>query len=68
MKVEVLEYEGCFSISISPETMAEAARLVRFGLNATKEVRSVDTIAYSDGTFSSHVVFGKRRNPLSGVR
>lgn len=68
MKVELREHEGCFEVFLEPEDMKDAALLVRFGLNATKEVRSVDTTANRDGSFHSYIVIGKCRNASGSVR
>ena len=71
MKVELHEHDNSFGISLTPETIEEAAQLVRLSLNATKEVRSIDTSVYRapDSTpFESWIVLGKRRNSRNGVR
>lgn len=68
MKIQITEHEGCFGLDITPESMAEAALLTRLALNATKEVRSLDTTAAGSGDFNTWIVFGKRRRPTSSVR
>jgi hypothetical protein len=61
MKATLVEEAGCFGINFLPETMADAALLVRFGTNATNEIRSLATCANGDGTFNTFIVFGKHR-------
>jgi hypothetical protein len=40
MKATISEFEGCFEINLEAEDIKDAAALVRFGLNSTKELRS----------------------------
>ena len=68
MKVTMHSSDGRFDIQLEPETIAEAAQLVRFSLNATKRLRLVDTTAYADGTFSSWISIGARKNQTGGVK
>ena len=67
MKVNVNEHGGCFSINLEPETIAEAALLIRLGINGTKEVRSLSAYASGDNTISACVVIGKHKKPSSQV-
>ena len=67
MKIQFTEHEGCFEISLTAETMQEAAGLVRFGMNRTNEIRSAGADVYKDGTFGSNVVFGKSKKANSNV-
>lgn len=41
MKATVTEYQGCFSIDLKAETLAEAATLVRMGVDARKKVQGI---------------------------
>jgi len=68
MKVTMIEHEGCFSFEMTAETMQEAALLVRFGTNATTEIRSTAAMACKDGSFSGYCMIGKRKNANSYVR
>jgi hypothetical protein len=68
MKIEVIEYDGSFSIDMKPETVAEAAILVRLSLNATKELRSSSTDACRSGEIITSVVLGKKVNSNSIIR
>jgi len=61
MKFELIEEEGCFAINMTAETMAEAAQLVRFGMNSTQELRSMGASARTDGEFQGWTVFAKHR-------
>lgn len=69
MKAEVDEYDGCFSIILEAETLAEAAIVVRMGINATKELRCVDALATRNGDNPIYVaiVIGKRKQSESGI-
>lgn len=67
MKISFNEYGGCFEVAMTAETVQEAALLARFGINGTKEVRSIGAHAFLDGTFTAHVVIGKRRNHQSAI-
>lgn len=66
MKVELHEYSGCFSISLVAETVEEAAKLVRMGMNSTKDLRYLRTYAYDTGV-SADVVLGKSKRADSSV-
>lgn len=66
MKITLNEYEGCFCFDLEAETLNDAALLVRFGRNATKEVRSAATSvgeANRDGNFpvTAYATIGKRK-------
>jgi hypothetical protein len=67
MKATLQEHDGCFSIEFEAESLADAALLVRFGVNRTKEVRHAGTDAHGDGTVTASVVFGKHRRFNSSV-
>jgi len=68
MKVELNEYDGCFKIALTAETVADAATLARMSANRTTELRSCGANAYKDGTFCGHVVIGKRKNNTSTIK
>lgn len=67
MKVEFAENAGCYSASLEAETVAEAAALVRMGLNSTRELRSCGTNVYQDGPVVSYIVVGKSKKADSRV-
>lgn len=67
MKAKLDEYEGCFSVTLEPETMEEMARLVRFGMNRTSDLRSASVQAYSDGTVYGRITIGKSKRSNSLV-
>lgn len=67
MKVELNEYGTCFEIALTPETLEDAAKLIRLGINGTREVRNVFAFASSDKTISGGVTIGKRKKPASKV-
>jgi hypothetical protein len=61
MKVELREYDGQFQFRLSAEDVAEAALLVRLGLNSTKQVEKIYTVAAEKEVFS-WVSVGKKKN------
>ena len=61
MKVNAVEFEGCYSLELIAETIEDAAFLVRMGMDSTRELRSVGTNVYKDNTVRGHVVVGKRK-------
>lgn len=67
MKVDLVENEGCFGITLTAENPVEMARLVRFGMNRTDKLNSASTDAYPDGRFVSHLVFAKHKRADSSV-
>lgn len=68
MKADLIEHEGCFEISLTPENMEEQASIVRMGMNAKKEVRSFSASVYKDLHVSGYVVLGKRKDANSYIR
>ena len=67
MKVNVEEYDGCFSIDFEPETISDTVMLVRMKLNGIKEVRNITAYAWKDGTITGSVVIGKRKQVRSNL-
>lgn len=67
MKITLQEFGGCFSVRCVAETLPDANVLVRMGMNATKDVRSVTAYANDDGTFSASIVLGKHRKANSYI-
>ena len=67
MKVEFSEHDGCFSIELMAETMEEAAKLVRFGMNRKAEVQHCTTNVNSSGSFEAGIVFGKSKRANNDV-
>jgi len=65
MKVIVQEHDGCFGIDLEAENPIESALLVRFGADATSEVRHLSAYADKDGKFSFSLVFGKNKRASS---
>ncbi len=53
MKAEINEYDGCYAIDLTAETVEDAAKLVRLGMNTTKELRSLESYVSQSGTFFS---------------
>lgn len=66
MLVNMQEFGGCFDVELTAETVEEAALLVRFGLNRTKEVRSAEAYATS-GQITGSIVLGKRKEAKSRI-
>ena len=67
MTIELTEHEGCFGITMVAENMQDAATLVRFGMNAVREIRSHSATANEDGSFSAHLVLGKHKRASSYI-
>ena len=61
MKIQMIENAGCFCFHMIAESMEDAAKLVRFGTNVTREVRSTSAFASKDGTFMGSCVLGKHK-------
>ena len=68
MKASLLESDHGFSLSLVAENMEDAAKLVRMGVNATKELKLLDTAAYKDGSIASYITVGKSKKPTSSVK
>jgi hypothetical protein len=69
MKITLTEFERCFSFDMEAETLAEAAMLVRFGMNRTDEIRSGDTLVNKHPIidFTASLVIGKSRRASNVV-
>lgn len=68
MKAVLIEYDGCFSLELTAETPQESISLVRFGINKTKEVRSIWVNAKRGSDhMEAHIVLGKRRKVSSSI-
>jgi len=61
MKITLTEHDGCFNLDFEAENLADAALLVRFGMNRTKEVQNGHTVANANGTITGYVNFGKNK-------
>jgi len=68
MKVKMHDNDDRFSFELEAETIAEAAMLVRFGLNATKELKNTYTTVYRDGTFQTWIAIGKKKQSCGSVK
>ncbi len=67
MKCKLIEHENMFEVAFEPETMEEAATLVRFGMNHTRELLRGGTAVYSDKTFHAYVQIGKAKRSAAQV-
>lgn len=68
MKIEVMEYDNAFQISLTAEDSKEAALLVRMGMNAKTEASYSDTNVYKDGTFMHSSRFPKFKRSSSTIK
>ena len=60
MKATLKEFEGCFALELGAENMAEAALLVRMGMNHT-QIRVSNANVCNGGQFEFSIVLGKSR-------
>jgi len=67
VKCEVTEYPGFFGVELTPETIEEAAVLIRLGMNATRELRYVGAAARSDKTIDASITIGKAKRGASAI-
>jgi hypothetical protein len=67
MKIDLIEYNGCFSLDLIPETVGDAARILRLAKNGIKEVRGINAHALKSDEILCSVVIGKRRRPDSKI-
>lgn len=67
MKIEVHEFDHCFCFELAAETLEEAALLVRFGINATTELRGSNAWAGAKGPIGVSIDIGKRKASTSTV-
>lgn len=68
VKVTLMEHKECFSIVMDPESVKDAAVLVRLKMNGTKEIRGLYAECYGDGSISGSVVIGKRKQNIFSVK
>lgn len=67
MKILMSEHPGCFALDFEAETMAEAALLVRFGMNRTSQITSHGVAVAHDGSFAGHLVFAKSKRAANVI-
>ena len=67
MKVNVYEFYGCFSFDLFPDSVEDAAMLVRMKLNGTKELRGIHVDCGKDSIMRGSVVIGKRKEVKSSL-
>jgi hypothetical protein len=67
MKITIEEYDGCFSINLQPETLKDAAKIIRLQKNHVKEVSSISSVCRKDLAIYCSVVIGKRKVPMSEI-
>jgi hypothetical protein len=67
MKIELHEYEGCFSFDLTAESVADAALIARLAVNATKDVRGCSAHASEDGEFTGAFTVGKRKESTGSI-
>lgn len=67
MKVNLDEFDNVFFFEFFPETKDDVVKLVRFGMNATKERIFIDTYVDKDLSVLTHVSISKRKSPFSVI-
>lgn len=67
MKISAHEYDGSFSISMTADTVEEAAFLVRMGMNRTNAISYCESSANKDGTFTGIMSVKKRARSNSVI-
>lgn len=67
MKAKLIEHSSCFEILLNPETMEEAAQVIRFGINGKKELVRFSADAHRDFSISGYLLVGKRSRESSAV-
>jgi len=67
MKIELYEFDDCFDISLEAETVEEAARIIRMGMNSKKDLNYVIASAFDDQTIFGSISIGKRKRGHSEV-
>ena len=67
MKTTFTEYNGCFGVDLSAETIDEAALLTRFAINRTTEIRIASGFVSQSGEFNVSIVLGKRKQPTGEI-
>lgn len=68
MKIDLVEHGGCFSFNMTPETLADAALLMRLKMNTTNKVRASYACAHADGTIDGALVLAKTRRTRNEIR
>jgi len=66
MKTKLDEYSETFFLELLPESQEDEHILVRFGLNATKELKFASVIVMEDDTVAQICIL-KRKRPLNSL-
>ena len=64
MKVTFSEFDDTFHMDFEPETLEEAATLVRFGMNATKNIENLSTVAMTKALSANLVISKSKRTSV----
>jgi hypothetical protein len=67
MKAKIEEYSDTFSVYLEAETVAEAAKLVRLGVNSVKNSSLIYTSAHNTGALQTSIYFKKMQNANSDI-
>lgn len=70
MKAAMIKHGECFELALEAESLSEGSQIADFGINVTKDLRSITPFVSQDGIALS-VVIGKRRegrSVIGGVR
>ena len=67
MKTTIREFEHCFFITMIAEDMAEAAKLVRLGINHTMEFQFLASTVNIHDEFLAEVRIGKMKRDTNQV-
>lgn len=67
MKAELNEQDNRFVIVLTAETVAEAAVIVRMGMNHTQALLTCDADAFGSGEFQGFIAIGKKRINTSTI-
>lgn len=62
MKVEFHEFDHAYTFFLTPETVAETAKLVRLGLTAKRLKGVTASIMYPSDTPTAHVSIARQKN------
>jgi len=68
MKVNFIEYSDDFGIIFEAETVEDASKLVRYGINKTKEIKYSEVFADRDEKVSMQIVIRKKKQSRCIIR
>ena len=68
MQITIHEMEKAFYLEISPDTVKDAACLVRMALNVKRVPATISVSAYRNQSIGSYIIFNKKVESFTNIK